>query len=70
MQMTTQSEIKCPTCPVCGAPPMPMSIQLGQAFCTNEDCNVLAWDPYSTKDQNLFDGEYAKINGEAPPKVG
>ena len=62
-------QIKSPNCPVCGAEPLPMSILLGQGFCSNDDCNMLTWDPYSTKETNLFNAEYAKINGEEPPKA-
>lgn len=64
------SEIKCPTCPVCGSAPLPLSIELGQAFCSSDDCNVLAWDPYDTKEANLFNSAYAEIDGEVPPKRG
>ena len=63
-QMSEQ--IKSPNCPACGAAPLfgfP-----GQSFCSNDDCNVLTWDPRETAEHNLFAAEYAKIDGEEPPK--
>jgi len=61
-------EILCPSCPVCGQPPHPVSMPL-QAFCGNDDCNVLTWNPTKSAEQNMFDAGYASIDGELPPKV-
>lgn len=47
--------IRCPVCPMCGAFPTFAWVELVPWFCPNDDCNVLAWDPYSTAQENLQD---------------
>lgn len=37
------TEIKTPTCPMCGEPPG-MVANPQQAFCTNLECDTLNWD--------------------------
>jgi hypothetical protein len=38
-------------------------------FCQNDDCNVLAWDPDSTLEENLMDASPVRhfINGVEQP---
>jgi len=47
--------IKCAQCPMCGTFPSFAWVELTPWFCPNEDCSVLAWDPYSTARENLDD---------------
>jgi hypothetical protein len=51
------------TCPGCGQPPM-MAFE-GQAFCGNEKCRILTWNPTLTMDENLDD--YGTV--ELPPAL-
>lgn len=57
--MTNKREIKCPYCPWCGSPPPFIADQMYQAFCPNEDCEVLMWVPWDTAKQNLEDAHEA-----------
>lgn len=66
----SQREVKCPNCPVCGDAAAFISPAMAQTFCTNEECNVLVWNPWDTAAQNLLDAGYAVIDGELPPKRG
>jgi hypothetical protein len=34
---------------------------LAQAFCSNNDCEVLCWDPWVSQDENLLDMRPALI---------
>jgi hypothetical protein len=64
------SQIQCPTCPLCGSQPAFTLPGLTPWFCSNDDCNVLGWDPYSTLDENLLDAGRARIfidGVEQPP---
>lgn len=58
--------IKCPFCPVCGAEPPFIFDSMYQAFCPNEDCEVLMWVPWETAKANLDDMHEAVIT-ETPP---
>lgn len=44
----------CPDCPMCGHPP---KVRLGvtQAFCGNDDCRCMVWNPAITQALNLAD---------------
>ena len=42
-------------CPVCGAMPVLAGRGVTPWFCSNTKCDVLAWDPYSTLEENLMD---------------
>lgn len=53
--------LSCLTCPLCGAPPALAWPSLTPWFCTNEDCDALAWDPYSTLAENLMDARRADV---------
>jgi hypothetical protein len=35
--------------------------QITPWFCSNEECDVLAWDPYSTLQENLMDAAPVQI---------
>lgn len=52
---TSRSQIVCPSCPLCSGPPSFNWAELTPWFCPNEECDVLAWDPYSTLQENLTD---------------
>jgi hypothetical protein len=56
----------CPHCPFCGKPPAFILVGSTQAFCGNEDCRLMCWNPSKTAVDNLdaigtvdFDGEDA-----------
>jgi len=40
-----------PNCPYCGEPPVLLLDGGHQAFCGNEDCKVLTWNPTETVEQ-------------------
>lgn len=50
-----RSEIQCPVCPICSAPPVLPWSTLTPWFCSNAQCITFAWDPFSTLDENLTD---------------
>lgn len=64
--------LKCLFCPVCGAEPSFAWAEITPWFCTNDDCTVLAWDPYSTLEENLTDASPAWHfdNGPQEPPTG
>lgn len=41
-----------PNCPVCDQPPK-LVISPTQAFCSNDDCRALMWDPQQPADVQL-----------------
>lgn len=47
--------IKCPQCPMCGSFPTFAWVELTPWFCPNDNCEVLAWDPYSSAHENFAD---------------
>jgi hypothetical protein len=46
---------------VCGAIPPFIHDNLANAFCPNEECNVLAWNPWIPAKENLEDMGEATI---------
>jgi hypothetical protein len=48
------SEILTPDCPLCGRPPQ-LIAGATQAFCGNDACTLLCWDPTLSLDANLLD---------------
>lgn len=61
--------IKCPFCPKCGAEPPFIFDSFAQAFCPNEDCDVLMWTPWDTAAENLADmhvAEFVETDQEPP----
>lgn len=59
-------EVKCPFCPMCGHPPLFIYPGLAQTFCSNDDCNVLCWNPWDTAFQNLNDTHDALVTTNEP----
>lgn len=60
-------ELKCPTCPMCGAWPG-MAIFPWQVMCSNEDCEVFCWDMTVSASVNLSDrGSVTETSTQAPP---
>lgn len=43
----------CPDCPLCGHPPLVVLAGSIQAFCGNDDCEALCWDPSKTRAENV-----------------
>jgi hypothetical protein len=53
--------VKCPFCPKCGSEPPWIFPTMAQAFCINEECDVLCWTPWDTAAANLADMHEAEI---------
>lgn len=47
-------EILCPRCPLCGAKPPFIWPSFAQAFCPNEECDVIVWEPWVSLAENLM----------------
>ena len=47
-------EILTPRCPLCDEPPK-FTVGITQAFCGNDACTLLCWDPSLSLDANLMD---------------
>jgi hypothetical protein len=45
-------KIQCPRCPVCGARST-LVLDPEQAFCEDNECPALTWNPTKTRDENL-----------------
>jgi hypothetical protein len=45
----------CPDCPLCGHPPGLVLVGDVQAFCGNDACRVMCWNPSRTRAENLDD---------------
>jgi len=45
--------MSCPSCPVCDQPPLFVLGGGTQAFCGNEECRALSWDPTLSRDELL-----------------
>lgn len=54
-------DVPSPDCPRCGQPPQ---LQIGdsQAFCGNEECDVLMWNPRETRE--VLEANERRINLE------
>jgi hypothetical protein len=44
-----------PGCPLCGQQPVMILGGGTQAFCGNDDCTLLLWNPSLSLDENLLD---------------
>lgn len=53
---------KCPDCPLCGHPPQ-LVVGSAQAFCGNDECRALLWDPTSTPAENRADMGEVDLGG-------
>lgn len=49
------AEIKCVRCPLCNSLPLLVLGSGAQAFCSNDDCEVILWDACQSLDENLMD---------------
>ena len=49
------AEILTPRCPLCDSLPMMVFGGGTQAFCGNDDCTLLTWNPSLSLDANLLD---------------
>jgi hypothetical protein len=59
------TEILTPGCPLCGELPE-FAIGPTQAFCGNDDCTLLLWNPSLSLDANLLDAGVVNL----PPEMG
>lgn len=57
------AEILTPDCPMCGKPPL-FGFGDSQAFCGNNDCTLILWDPSLSLDDNLMDAGVVHLPGE------
>ena len=53
-----------PHCPLCGHPPV--MVFGTQAFCGNDDCILILWNPSVSLDENLLDAGVVQF----PPAEG
>lgn len=53
-------QVLTPTCPLCGAAPPFIFPSFAQAFCPNEDCDVILWEPWVSLAENLMNANTAK----------
>lgn len=56
------AEILTPGCPLCGQPPRFAFSE--QAFCGNDDCTLILWNPSLSLDDNLTDAGVVKFPGD------
>ena len=49
------AEILTPRCPLCGQLPVMVFGGGTQAFCGNDDCTLVCWDPSLSAEQNFAD---------------
>lgn len=54
--------LACPACPVCGHPPAFVLAGAVQAFCTNDDCEIVLWNPSETQAVNLEDLSWSVVD--------
>lgn len=47
--------LACPDCPLCGHPPAFVLVGGVQAFCRNDECGCVCWNPSLTQRENLAD---------------
>ena len=59
-----------PRCPLCDGPPAIMLPGGIQAFCSNDDCTLLCWDPSRSLDENLMDTGFVHLPGDEPQGGG
>ncbi len=54
------AEILTPCCPLCDEPPIWVLGGGTQAFCGNDDCPQLTWNPVVSLDQNLLNARVTR----------
>jgi hypothetical protein len=52
-----------PDCPLCRQPPL-FGFGGTQAFCGNDDCTLILWNPMLTLDENLLDAGVVHLPGD------
>jgi hypothetical protein len=57
------AEILTPGCPLCGQLPL-FALGPAQAFCGNDDCTLILWNPSLSLDANLTDAKMVHLPGE------
>lgn len=57
------TEPLCPNCPMCGEPPL-FAMGPTQAFCGNDDCTLILWNPSVSLDDNLLEAGVVHLPGE------
>lgn len=57
------AEVLYPGCPLCGGPPR-FTVGDSQAFCGNDDCNLIMWNPAVSAEGNLTDAGVVRFPGE------
>jgi hypothetical protein len=58
----TEIKILCPRCPLCsGRPAKGLPLSISQAWCDNDDCATLCWDPSMSLDDNLFNAHAHRL---------
>ena len=55
------AELLTPHCPLCDEPPVMTLTGNVQAFCGNDDCTILLWNPSLSLDDNLMDAGVVKL---------
>jgi hypothetical protein len=50
-----------PRCPVCDSPPVMVFGGGTQAFCGNDDCSTVTWNPAESLDDNLLDVHFVEL---------
>jgi len=55
--------LACPDCPVCGHPPA-FVVGATQAFCDNDDCTALMWNPSKSRADNMRDAGTIDLSGD------
>lgn len=56
-----------PGCPMCGDPPVLELSNGHQAFCGNDDCTLLMWDPLVSLDENLMNAGTVRLDCQGEP---
>jgi hypothetical protein len=51
--MTETPVLLCPVCPLCGQVPAMILAGAVQAFCGNDECRAMSWNPSETAAENL-----------------
>jgi hypothetical protein len=62
----TMPEVLTPRCPLCDEPPMMVFGGGTQAFCGNDDCTLICWDPSKTLDDNLLNAGVVRFPWDEP----
>ena len=55
------AEILTPRCPVCDSDPVMVFGGGTQAFCGNDDCSTLCWNPTHSLDKNLMETHFVEL---------